>query len=655
MVRIESQRVLRLMVFLVALPWGAALHADPAAPATDAPQPTRKVTPAPGDTPDTPDTPNAQDAQEADAPLSPTADQPSSADAPPQTDASVVGWLELSGALRTGPVPYAWVSSADAGPSLRDVLTQLRHVARGDQYLGLVIYLDWPELSLTQIDAIRREIGQVRAAGKRVLVFSESYDLKSYLLASAADLILLQHKGDVTLAGLSVEEMYLAGLLELVGAEADLLQIGQFKGAREPLTREGPSAAWSSNMDALLDDLYAQVIGPIARDRGITRDQVEAIMKDSWSMTDRDYLERGLIDRLVDRDLTAVTEVQFGTDFTWDDTMGVRAGVGATVDSPFAFFRMLFEKPMTATSRATIAVIHARGAIHSGDSQHGGGLLGADTIGSRTLVKALGKARDDGHIKGVVIQIDSPGGSALASEVIWQAVRELAETKPVYAGVGSMAASGGYYIACGADRIYVAPASIVGSIGVVGGKIVLGGLYEKLGIHVTRRSRGPLSDMFNSVEPFTDPQRKAVRSALERVYDQFIDRVSIGRGTRLQDVGAVAEGRLFTGRQAVANGMADRIGAIDDAVTAMADELGLEAGTYDVIHLPPPMSLSEFLGGVLSVRSGAVNVQASPAIRAAKRLLGPAAWASVRTSLSGLMQLRHEPVLLMMPRVIVIR
>ena len=572
----------------------------------------------------------------------------------PAVQPSVVGWLELSGRLREGPVPFAWVSPADAGPSLDDVVSQLRYVADGDQYLGVVIYLDWPSLSLTQIDAIRQEMLAARDAGKRVFVFAESYDLKTYLLASAADLILLQHNGDVDLAGLAVEEMYLAGLLEMIGAKADLLQVGQFKGARDPLTRTSPSPAWDQNMDALLDDLYAQVIDPIATGRNLTREQFEQVMRDSWTMSDRDYLGRRVVDRLVDRDLLDVTEVEFGSDFTWDDAMGQRTTAAARVDSPFALFRMLFQEPSTSTHRPTIAVIHARGAINSGDSQRGDGMFSADTIGSRTLVKALGQVRDDANVKGVVLHVDSPGGSALASEVIWQAIRQLAQTKPVYASVGSMAASGGYYIISAADQIYIAPASIVGSIGVVGGKIVLGGLYDKVGIHVTRRSRGPLSDMFNSVEPFSDDQRTAVEAALQRIYDQFIDRVEIGRGNRLPSAHAVAEGRLFTGRQAVDNGMADHLGSIDDAVTALAGQLDLESGQYDLIHLPPPMSLNQFLDSIFSVESRGIEIKAAPRFDVARKLLGPAAWASIRTTLTGLMQLRHESALLMMPCTLVI-
>lgn len=592
----------------------------------------------------------------ADAPLKPEeSKQVKPADDPQGT--RLVGWLELSGPLRTAPLPYAWVPPSDMDPSLSDVLSQLRLVETSDDYLGVVIYLDAPELGLTQIHAIRDGIHKARKAGKRVMVFAEAYDLMGYLLASAADQILLQHKGDVDLTGLGVEEMYLAGLLEKVGAKADMLQIGKFKGAEEPMTRSEPSPEWAQNMDNLLDDLYAQVIDPIAADRGMTREQAEAMMRDSWHMKDTDYVQRRVVDRLVDRDMIEVTEIEFGDSFVWDDAMGIAEAQDINVDNPFALFRLLFQEPQQQTRRDSIAVIHANGVITSGDSRHGDGLFGEESIGSRTLVEVLGDARDDEHIKGVVIQLDSPGGSALASEVIWQAVREVAEEKPVFASVGSMAASGGYYIACAADEVYVLPGSIVGSIGVVGGKIVLGGLYEKLGINVVRRSRGPNGDMFNSVAPFSEQERAAVRASMQRVYDQFTDRVSRGRGSRLKDIGAVAEGRLFTGRQAVANGMADQEGTVDEAVQALADQLGLKEGQYDIVHLPPPMSLNEFLGSIFRVQANVPQTSAEMAgvVAAAKQLMGAQAWTAASRVMGGLMLLQREPVLVLMPSVLVVK
>ncbi|MEO0587843.1 MAG: S49 family peptidase [Planctomycetota bacterium] len=570
---------------------------------------------------------------------------------------STVGWLKLGDALREGPAPFAWISEDDAGPSLRGVLNKLDVVANQDHYMGLVIALDRPMLTLTQVSAIGERIGAIRASGKTVVVFSEEYDTLTYLLASYCDMVVLQRGGSMGLRGLGMEEMYMAGLLEKIGAEADLLQIGKYKGADEQLTRTGPSEAWSENMDALLDDLYASIVDVIAANRGMDRATLETQMADSWVMGDAEYLRSGLVDRVSSRDLIEVTEVEFGDQFVWDDAMGESMSA-MRVTSPMALFGMLFEETDMRPTQPTIAVIHAAGPITSGESTIDGGPFSSESIGSKTMLEALGLARDEQEIKAVVIRLDSPGGSAIASEVIWQAVRELADSKPVFVSIGGMAASGGYYIACAADEVYVMPQSIVGSIGVVSGKIVLGGTYEKLGIGVTRRERGPRSGMFNSVDAFTDEQRAVVRTSMQRIYDQFRDRVVTGRGNRLPDVGAIDAGRLFTGRQAIENGMADEIGGLSAAIAAAAERAGLGPDAYAVIDLPQPMSFQEYLSELLgdTVRSPSVGAPAEglAAVALARGVMGDEAWTQVSRTLDGLLMLREESVLTLMPTALIL-
>ncbi|MFW6059349.1 MAG: signal peptide peptidase SppA [Phycisphaeraceae bacterium] len=571
-----------------------------------------------------------------------------------QQNASVVGWLELSGALRDGPVPFAWVNEADAKPSLRDVLGQLDHVATNDQYLGVVVHMDRPELELTEASAIAAAIERVRDSGKKVFTYAEEYNLTTYLTASAADQVLLQHHGRVHLRGLAIEEMYLAGLLAKIGAKADLMQVGRFKGAADPLVRTEPSDAWNQNMDGLLDDLYTQVIEQIAQRRGMTVEAFEQIMAESWAMTDEQYIRQRVVDQLVDRDLVDATEIVFGHDFTWDDTLGRSSARQAMPQNPFALFRMMFQETETRTNQQSLAVIHAYGPVTSGESARGDGLFASNSIGSKTIIQMLGRVRDDDMIHGAVIRINSPGGSALASEVIWQAVRETAEKKPVFISIGRLAASGGYYIACAGDEIYVSPQSIVGSIGVVGGKVVLGDLYDKLAIHVHRRNRGPLADMFNSAQPFTDEQREALRQGLERVYAQFTDRVQVGRGKRVNDIEQVARGRLFSGRQATENGLADELGGLDVALRDLAERAGLEPGAYQVVHLPPPMSLGEFVNNLFGANAAQAGVEAAPWLATARRVLGPQSWEAASSVMSGLMLLREEPTLMLMPYAIVV-
>ena len=572
----------------------------------------------------------------------------------------LVGWIELNSALREAPLPFAWVGEDDAGPSLSKVLGSIDKVRGDDAYAGLVIFLDQPQLTLPQCTAIADALASARAAGKTVMTFAEVYDLRDYVIASAADRVLLQKKGALELSGIAVEEMYLAGMLEKIGVKPDLVQVGKYKGADEALMRREPSAAWNENFDNLLDGLYTQSLKRIADGRGLTEAQVEGLFEKAWATKDTDLLALGAVDALVDRDLVAETEKHFGESFEWDSDFG-RQRSSVDPSNPFALFSLLFQEPELSTDRPTLAVIHADGPINSGDSSVADGFFSDDSIGSRTLVGAFEDALYDDNIKGAVLRLDSPGGSALASEVIWQAVREFGAEKPIFAAVGSTAASGGYYIVCGADQIYVQPHSILGSIGVVGGKLTLGGLYEWAGVNIVRRSRGPGGDLFNSVEPFTDTQRDTVRGAMTVIYDQFVDRVQIGRGDRLPEVGKVAEGRLFTGAQSVANGMADKVGGLDLALADLAAKLELDEGEYDVVNLPAPMSLNEYFGGLFGVRSPGAVVSPPIApdsaawLAAAKRILGPRAWKSVSRSLEALMMLQHESALLISPAAIVIR
>lgn len=580
-----------------------------------------------------------------------------------QLSGNTVGWIELDGPLREAPLPFTWMSEDGSADSLRGLLNQIALVRDDANYRGLVVFIDQPSLTLTQCTAIADALRQVSETGKTVMTFAEVYDLRGYIITSAADMVLLQKKGAVELSALAVEEMYLAGMFEKIGVKPDLLQVGKYKGADESMMNAQPSEAWDENFDSLLDGLYEQSLKRIIDGRELSRDETERLFGESWAMTDEELLAAKVVDQLVDRDLLDATETAFGEEFEWDSTLGSDATEMDT-SNPFAMFSLLFQSPEVQTDRPTLAVIHADGPIMSGDSSIGDGFLSDDSIGSRTLVAALEDALLDDNIQGVVIRLDSPGGSALASEIIWQAVRELGEDKPVFAAVGEMAASGGYYIVSGADQIYVQPHSILGSIGVVGGKITMGGLYEWAGVNVVRRSRGAGGDLFNSVEPFTDEQRKTVRKALTTVYDQFIERVKIGRGDRLPDVSKVAEGRLFVGADTIDNGMADRIGGLREALQDMAKQLDLAEGEYDVVNLPAAMSLGDYLDGMFGVSApaqvGGVTAamgrsEAVGVLQTIQQVLGPQAWRSVSRSLSGMMQLQHEPVLLIMPQTIVVR
>jgi protease-4 len=572
-----------------------------------------------------------------------------------------VGWLVLDAPLREGPVREAWVSEDEAGPSLRTVLDQINHVAEQDHYLGLVVYLDLPGLTPTQTDAIYQALLRLRKSGKTVVTFAQAYSTADYVLASAGNLIALQHKGSVELSGMHIEEMYLAGLLKKVGIEPNFIQVGKYKGASEQMMREGPSEAWSKNMDGLLDGMYDTLLTRIADGRGVSKDKVEQMMAQSLTLDDRGLLKAGIVDRLAERDLVNVTELEFGEDFVWDTEMGRQPGNAmqqAMAANPMMMLSALLAEPVIETTGPTVMVIHANGAIVSGDSTYGDSMFGGSSIGSRTVDQMLDDALYDDNVKAVVLRLDSPGGSALASEVMWQAIRQFGESKPIVCSIGGMAASGGYYIASACDEIYVEPRAIVGSIGVVAGKLNVEGLYNMVGIQVHTRSRGPNANLLSSVDNFTDEQKEKLRASMNLVYDQFRDRVATGRGARLKDLDAVDEGMLFTGKQAIDHGMADQLGGLADAIEFVANEADLEPGDYGVMELPHPISLAEYLGSMLSGPSlpfGLTSPDQGALLGATRQLVGEGAWVQITRALHGITLLRDEQVLVLMPRAVVVK
>jgi len=585
---------------------------------------------------------------------------------PPAQAEDQVGWITFDGPLLEEPNPFGWLIGEDSSDTVRGMLSKFDDAASRIDVQGLVLHLKDLQANTSQIFALRNGIKRVRNAGKPVFVYAEVYGPGELILGCAADKMLIQNSGYVSFPGLYSEEMYLADTLQMVGLKADYVQVGAYKGASEPMARSAPSKEWSENVNHLLDDVWAQMKDAVQKGRGYSDDQMAMVLDKAWMLEADKAIELGLIDDAID-----VTDLK---DYVMDAFGGAKIttrigdeGNSSQFDmeNPFSLLSILTSEPDHSPKRNTIAVIHVNGPIIDGESQHAS-MFGGTSVGSRTLRKALSKIEDENLIKGLVIRINSPGGSALASEVIWQGVRRVAEKKPVYVSVGSMAASGGYYIAVSGDRIYVDPVSIVGSIGVVGGKIVWGGLYNKVNLGITARSRGPKADMFGSLNPWSEEQRGLVHQMMKKTYDQFTNRVLQGRNHKV-DLSKIAEGRLFTGRQAIKNGMADGIAEFDDVIARLAGDVGLPENSYDVMTYPGPMSFKDMIeqalpfAGVMSPVQGAAARDAAmdQVVRGAgaavlRQILGRKNWPQLRDALNGLMIMKDEPVVLISPRTLII-
>ena len=493
----------------------------------------------------------------------------------------VVAQIDLSSAIVEKP----------SGPSLfgggsldlKGVLDRLE-TAENDEDVKAVLltFYNGGLMGFAQAQEIRAALDELEEAGKKTFVYADTYDTISYFVASAATDVVLMDGGELFMPGVSVEPMFYRGALDILGIRPDYVQIGEFKGAEEPYTRTEPSPELEGEMEALVDALYGQIVGGISESRGLKANEVKKAIDRAMTPA-ADALEAGWVDHLADPDgLRPLLADILGSEPRIDSDYGLSDEGGFDPDNPFAILELFKPQRVDATN-PSIAIVYAEGTITGGEG--GGDLFGGAGIGSEAIRRAMRIVERDDEIKAVVIRIDSPGGSALASEAMYQSVRRVAESKPVIVSIGGMAASGGYYLACAGDTIYADPAGIVGSIGVVGGKLVLSGLYDKVGLTTATFSRGKNADLFSETQPWDDRQEQLVRRWMESTYDQFTKRVMETRGDKIDDIGEVAKGRIFLAEQGLELGMVDHLGGIDDALADAAEQAGLE-GEYDIVILP---------------------------------------------------------------------
>lgn len=566
-----------------------------------------------------------------------------------------VKMLEIKGDPPTMASPFSMFG--DTTPTLGAYIERLHTAADEAGLEALVVRMKDAVLTSSEIEEIGQAIGRVRDNGKRVYLFAENFGPAELLMGSHADESILQLGGMVSLPGLYMEEIFLADTLAWAGLEADFVQIGDYKGANEMMTRSSPSEAWEENISGLLDAMYANLRDTIKVGRGLDDAGLDHAMDRAWMADGATAIEVGLIDAEVDlTELFAHVEARAndtgwgGDGLVYRGELGDRAGPRTDFSNPFMVLSQLFQPARRGTTGPTIAILHIDGAIIDGDSTPAGP-FSSTSVGSRTIRNAIKKLASDGNIKGVIVRIDSPGGSAIASEVIWQGLQRLSAEKPVWVSVNGMAASGGYYIAVGGQRIYVNPSSIVGSIGVVGGKISIGGLLDKAHVHVVGRARGPHADMFSMMNGWDDARMALIREKISETYELFASRVTHGRPGI--DLSKVAEGRLFLGHDAVRLGMADEIGTLEDAIADLATTLDLDE--FDVMDFPDPPTFEEFLsqafGGFISAPIGSQVI--GERLSLIRATLGDKRFAALRDAFTLGVMLRSEPVLLTSPRILV--
>lgn len=530
--------------------------------------------------------------------------------------------------------------------TLRSLIERL-HRARDDKEVRAVLLtLGDPGANLAQAQEIRDALVEIRRAGKQTFVYADGYDTDGYTIASGATNVCLLSGGEIMLPGVGIETMYLKGLFDKLGVKADYVQIGEYKGADEEYTRTAPSEEFRGELNKLMDSLYAQVVDGISLNRNLSREAVKSVIDESI-LTAQTAKDRGFVDHLVDedglRDLIA-QEIGGKVDLVHDYAAPKRDEVD--LSSPFALFSLMMKRP-PATTRPAVALVFANGVIVDGEG--GASLFGGTAVGSDNIRRAMRSAARDENIKAVVIRINSPGGSALASEAMWQSVRRVAKDKPVIISIGSMAASGGYYLASAGDHIFADSSAIVGSIGVVGGKFVIRELYDKLGLTTEAFTRGRNADLFSSSTQFSDRQRRMVTNWMKQTYDQFTTRVMTTRAGKIRDIDLVARGRIFIAAQAKDLGMVDEIGGVERAISYAADEADLKTGDYDVRTIPSPKTLADYFNG--SAEEAAMPIQPKVEISdlSLLKLLPPRLRSMIGEQLQMLQLLQDRPVILAAP------
>ena len=484
----------------------------------------------------------------------------------------------------------------DLRPNLRQLVSRLDQAAQDDDIKSVVLRPQSPMIGRGKLAELRAAIGRVQAAGKKVYAQLEMATARDYLLASACDEIVMPESGVLMVTGLHAEVAFFKDTLEYLGIEADMMQVGSYKGAAEPFTRDSMSDEYRSQYEALIDDLYHHLIETIASDRGLQVDHVRRLI-DQGLFTAADAKTSGLIDHVI---YDGEFRERLRTEATVDrlvmvDDYGTHKNE-LDLSGPFAFMNLM-QLFTGSTEKATgnrkkIAIVYAAGPIIGGESKSG--ILGEQSVGSDTIVKAIRTAEKDEQVVATVLRVDSPGGSAIASDQIWRAIVDA--EKPVVASMGDVAASGGYYISMGCDKILAEPETITGSIGVVGGKLALDGLYGKIGMNVETISRGKNSGMFSSLAKFTDSERGAWTKMMTETYLQFVTKAALGRDMTVDKMESLAGGRLWTGRQAQKNGLVDQLGSLDDAVRTAKKLAGLDEGEKtDLLILPKPKSFLDQL------------------------------------------------------------
>ena len=451
----------------------------------------------------------------------------------------------------------------DSKLGLNDILKAIEHAAEDDRIPGIYIDMNGVAAGAATTEEIRNALLDFKESGKFILSYGEMYSEKGYWLSTVSDEIWLNPEGLVAFNGLGAEIMFYKNMLEKLEVEAQIIRYGKFKSAVEPFMLEKMSEANREQIGKFVGSIWNSLVAGVSESRGISADELNRFADEALIRNADSCLNYKLVDKLMYKDeVLAELKSRLGVEED-DDIESI--GIGAYSSVPEQR-----EDGEKAYSKERIAVVYATGGIESGNGDH-------ETIGSETISKAIRKARRDEDVKAIVLRVNSPGGSALASDVIWREVGLAKAEKPVIVSMGDVAASGGYYISCDATKILANPTTITGSIGVFGVIPNLQGLLNnKLGITIDTFSTNKFANLGSVYRPLTEEERAIIQEGVNEIYFDFIEKVGEGRGMATADVDSVGQGRVWAGADAMDIGLIDEFGGLNRAIELAAEEAELE-------------------------------------------------------------------------------
>ena len=460
---------------------------------------------------------------------------------------------------------FNFSSMFDEQLGLNDILARIEYAKTDDRIKGIYLDLSSVGASFASMEEIRDALIDFKESKKFIIAYSEYYSQGSYYIASVADKIYLNPEGLLEFTGLASQSVFFKGALDKLGIEAQIIKVGTYKSAVEPFILEKMSAANREQVSSYLNSIYDHYLAGISQSRKIPVDSLRQIANAMKIQDAQNAVDLRMVDAIKYKDEILAELKQ-------------RLEVKEKRKIQSVSLNKYNVKPQNSTSKDRLAVVYAVGEIVSGEG-------GSDQIGSEKISRAIRTAREDDKVKAVVLRVNSPGGSALASDVIWREVLLTKKVKPIIVSMGDMAASGGYYIAAPADSIFAQPNTITGSIGVFGIIPNFQKFFnDKLGITFDVVKTGEFSDLGSLDRPLTAQEEAIFQQSVNKMYYSFTQKVADGRKKERSYIDSIGQGRVWTGEQALELGLVDRLGGIEDAIASAAKKAGID--DYKLVSYP---------------------------------------------------------------------